>query len=114
MTVCASRRAAANSPFTAVASLYSLGDTLVAWDARARVLTRLSSAGAVFRQDTLRMADSTRRFAILGVFGDGTLLAEAGVAIDLKDHEPGSVRPGRGSAAAAESSCDSNALRAVR
>jgi len=89
-------RAAANSPFTAVASLYSLGDTLVVWDARARVLTRLSSTGSVLRQDTLRMADSTRRFAILGVFGDGSLLAEAGVAIDLKDHEPGSVRPGRG------------------
>ena len=42
------------------------------------------------------MADSTRRFAILGAFSDGTLLAEAGVAIELKDREPGSVRPGRG------------------
>ena len=89
-------RASAKSPFAAIASFYSLGDTLVAWDARARVLTRLSSEGMVLRQDTLRMADSTRRFAILGVFGDGTLLAEAGVAIELKDREPGSVRPGRG------------------
>ena len=42
------------------------------------------------------MADTTRMFAILGVFGDGSLLAEAGVAIELKDREPGSVRPGRG------------------
>ena len=87
---------AANSPFAAVASLYAVGDTLVVWDARARVLTRLSSVGAVLRQDTLRMADTTRRFAILGVFGDGSLLAEAGVAIELKGREPGSVRPGRG------------------
>ena len=73
------------SPFAAIASFYSQGDTLVAWDARARVLTRLSGEGAVLRQDTLRMADTTRRFAILGVFADGPLLAEAGVAIDLKD-----------------------------
>jgi len=48
-------RASAKSPFAAIASFYSLGDTLVAWDARARVLTRLSSEGMVLRQDTLRI-----------------------------------------------------------
>jgi hypothetical protein len=89
-------RGAANAPFSAIASLYAIGDTLLVWDPRARVLTRLGAAGAVLRQDTLRMADSTRRFAILGAFSDGALLAEAGVAIELKDREPGLVRPGRG------------------
>ena len=81
--------------FTALSSLYSLGDTLLAWNGRARVLTRLSSAGEVLRQDTLRLADSTRLFAVLGAFGDGRLLAEAGTELELKDRQPGFLRPGR-------------------
>lgn len=88
-------RGSAPGTFAALSSLYSLGDTLLAWNARARVLTRLSSSGEVLRQDTLRLADSTRLFAVLGVFGDGGLLAEAGTAIELKDRQPGFLRPGR-------------------
>jgi hypothetical protein len=88
-------RGKAGAPFGSIVSLYSLGDTLLVWDPRVRVLTLVSSSGAVLRQDTLRMADSTRRFAILGAFGDGKLLAEAGVPLELKDREPGLVRPGR-------------------
>lgn len=83
------------SPISGLSSFYSIGDTLVAWDGRTRVLTLLDPMGKVLQQDTLRMADSTRRFAILGVFGNGDLLAEAGVALELKDREPGPVRPGR-------------------
>ena len=75
----AAGRAGAEQPVSAFASLYHPADTLVAWDARARVLTRFSSRGELLRQDTLRMADTTRRFAILGVFGDGGVLVEAGV-----------------------------------
>ncbi len=81
--------------FGSLASLYSQGDTLLAWDARARVLTRLDAAGVVLHQDTLRLQDSTRRFAVLGAFADGRLLAEAGTELELKDREPGFVRPGR-------------------
>jgi hypothetical protein len=88
-------RGVANAPFTSIASLYALADTLLVWDPRARVLTRVGLSGTVLRQDTLRMADSTRRFAVLGAFSDGALLAEAGVALELKDREPGLVRPGR-------------------
>jgi len=81
--------------FAAVSSLYSLGDTLLVWDGRARILTHLTASGDVLRTDTLRLADSTRMFAILGAFSDGGVLAEAGVALDLKDREPGFVRPDR-------------------
>lgn len=81
--------------FAALISLYSLGDTLFAWDGRARVLSRLSPSGEMLRQDRLRLTDSTRLFAVLGVFGDGSVLAEAGTALELKDREPGIVRPGR-------------------
>ncbi len=83
------------SPFGSISSLYFQGDTLLVWDGRARMLTLLGTAGNVLRQDALRMADTTRRFAILGVFGNGDLLGEAGVPLELEEREPGSVRPGR-------------------
>jgi len=81
--------------FAALLSLYSLGDTLLAWDGRAHILRRVGPSGELLRQDTLRLADSTRLFAVLGVFSDGSVLAEAGTALELKGREPGSVRPGR-------------------
>ncbi len=81
--------------FASLSSLYYLGDTLLVWDGRARVLTRLSLAGEVLRQDTLRLADSTRLFSILGVFRDGRLLAEAGTVLELKDRQPGFLRLAR-------------------
>ena len=88
-------RGAGPGKFAALSSLYSLGDTLLVWDGRARVLTRLSESGEVLRLDTLRLKDSTRLFAILGAFSNGGLLAEAGTAIELKDRQPGFLRPGR-------------------
>lgn len=81
--------------FVALSSLYSLSDTLMAWDGRARILTHLSASGDLLRQDTLRLQDSARLFAVLGLFGDGGLLAEAGTALELKDREPGFLRLGR-------------------
>lgn len=88
-------RGAGAGRFAALLGLYSRGDTLFAWDGRARILRRLNLSGETMRQDTLRLADSTRLFAVLGVFGDGTVLAEAGAPLELKDREPGPVRPGR-------------------
>ena len=88
-------RGAPPGRFAAVSSLYAIGDTLLAWDGRARILTRLSSSGEILRQDSPRLADSARLFAVLGAFRDGGLLAEAGTALELKDRQPGSLRPGR-------------------
>jgi hypothetical protein len=81
--------------FAALSGFYAVGDSLVVWDGRARVLTHLTSAGDIMRQDTLRLEDSLRVFGIVGVFADGSVLAEAGVPLELKDREPGFLRPGR-------------------
>lgn len=81
--------------FAVLTSLYWLGDTLLAWDGRARALSRFTGAGEFLGVDVLRLADSSRAFGALGAFANGDVLAEAGVALDLKDRQPGFVRPGR-------------------
>jgi hypothetical protein len=82
-------RGTAPGKFAVLSSLYWLGDTLLAWDGRARSLSRFTPAGQFLRVDTLRLADTSRAFAT------GDLLVEAGAALELKDRQPGLVRPGR-------------------
>lgn len=89
------RRGSSAGTFAALTAFYALGDTLVVWDGRARVLSRLSASGDMLRRDTLRLPDSLRIFGVVGLFGDGGSLAEAGAPMELKDLEPGFVRPGR-------------------
>ncbi len=101
-------RGTAPGKFAVLSSLYWLGDSLLAWDGRARSLSRFTPAGQLLRVDTLRLADTSRAFAALGVFSNGDLLVEAGAALELKDRQPGLVRPGRslfrfGAAGAADS-----------
>lgn len=88
-------RRSATGEFASLSGFYAVGDSLVVWDGRARVLTYLTPSGDIMRQDTLRLGDSLRVFGIVGVFSDGTVLAEAGVPLELKDREPGFLRPGR-------------------
>jgi hypothetical protein len=89
-------RGSGGGQFVLLSSLFTEGDTLLAWDARLRRLTRFSPHGDLLRVDTLRLADTTRQFGVLGVMNDGSVVVEAAAPLDLTQKSAGIIRPLKG------------------
>jgi hypothetical protein len=76
-------RGTGDGRFAALARVFARGDTLVAWDERRQALTRFLPDGTLLGVERVLVRDTTRLSRVLGVFGDGSLLAAVAEPVDV-------------------------------